>query len=293
MSLDTVLTRQAGVLSRDQALAAGLSRAAIDERVRTRRWVPLHPCVYRTAGHPHDDEVRLRAALLWAGAGACLSGHAAAWWYGMLAEPPPSVGVTIGRSRRLRSRADVTVRRRTVPAADRAEHRGLAVTGPALTVVEAAVELGDAGARFVDEALRAVVPFADVHAAYCRALGTAGSVVAGELLAAAARRSRSAARDELLALLRSSGASGWTASAGVVGASADAAFPAARVAVVAAGWVDPPYTDPQDTRWQATAARGWTLLRFPWRDIVERPRTVLAEISRQVARGMAAPGRAC
>lgn len=292
MSLDAILARQAGVISRDQARTAGLRPEVIDQWVRARRWVPLHPCVYLGADHPRDDEVRLRAALLWAGDGARLSGHAAAWWHGMLAEPPPVVEVTIDRSRRLRSRADIQVRRRVVPEPDRAVHRGLAVTGPALSALDAAIALGAAGGRFLDAALERTVAFADVQAAQARALGTAGSVAADGLLRGAVCRSRSVARDELLALLRRSGASGWTENAEIAGQTVDVAFPVARVAVVVAGWVDPPLADPDDPRRPSLAARGWTLLRFPWRDIVEHPHVVLAEIARQVALGMAV-ARAC
>ncbi len=117
MSLDAVLARQAGVISRDQALGAGLSRDSIDHRVRARRWRPLHPSVYLAAGHRLDDEVRVRAALLWAGEGAILSGRAAAWWWGLATEPPPAVVLTVPRMRRLRRRLDVDIRRRDVPRA--------------------------------------------------------------------------------------------------------------------------------------------------------------------------------
>ena len=39
-------------------------------------------------GGPADAEVRVRAALLWAGEGAVLTGAAAAWWHGLLDRPP-------------------------------------------------------------------------------------------------------------------------------------------------------------------------------------------------------------
>jgi hypothetical protein len=83
MALELLLARQAGVISREQALRAGLDVAAVDRMVRTRRWQPLHPRVYLVDGHRYDDEARVRAAVLWAGAGAVLCGSAAAWWHGM------------------------------------------------------------------------------------------------------------------------------------------------------------------------------------------------------------------
>jgi hypothetical protein len=81
MRLDDLVARQAGVISRDQAVAAGLSRDAVDHRLRLRRWRPLHPRVYLVGGHRYDEEVKVRAAALWAGEGAALSGVAAAWWH--------------------------------------------------------------------------------------------------------------------------------------------------------------------------------------------------------------------
>ena len=195
MTLDNLLARQAGVISRAQALAAGLSRDTVDHRVKARRWQPLYPGVYLAVDRRPDaravrgDEVRVRAALLWAGEDAFLCGRAAAWWYGMVDEPPPIVGVSVGRRRRLRRRPGAEVIRRELAAQDRHLHRGLAVTAPALTVLEAAVELGDDGVAFLDGALRGSVRFADVHAAYCRYAGSAGSATAGRLLGAAVERS--------------------------------------------------------------------------------------------------------
>ncbi|MDT7552736.1 MAG: hypothetical protein QOI16_1272 [Pseudonocardiales bacterium] len=291
MSLDAVLAEQSGVISRTQALGAGLSRDSIDHRVRARRWRPLHPSVYLAAGHRLDDEVRVRAALLWAGDGAILSGRAAAWWCGLATEPPPAVVLTIPRLRRLRRRLDVDVRRRDVPELDRAVHRGLAVTAPALTVLETAVALGGAGPRFLDDALRrGAVSYAAVHAAYCRNLNSAGSATAGHMLAAAAGQSASDARRKLHALLRSSRASGWTDSLRIDGQVIDVAFPAARVAIVVSGWAGPagpPRTKADAQLWQTLTARGWTLLHCTCQDLNERPRAVLAEIARHVTRGLA------
>jgi hypothetical protein len=303
MTLDNLLARQAGVISRGQALAAGLSGAAVDHRVKARRWQPLYPGVYlaadRRSGHSRTagraDEVRVRAALLWAGEDALLCGRAAAWWYGMVDEPPPIVSVSIGRRRRLRHRAGVGVIRRELAPQDRHRHRGLAVTAPALTVLEAAVELGEDGAAFLDGALRGSVRFADVHAANGRYARTTGSATAGRLLGAATERSAVGGRRELRALLRGAGACGWTDAIQVDGQPVDAAFPVARVAVLASGWAEP--VDPQGAaaatrRWTALVGQGWTIVHVTWRDLVERPHGVLADIARHVVRGPAALGRA-
>ena len=86
--MQNLLDAQAGVISRAQAMASGMSRDAVDHRVSTRRWQPVHPRVYLVAGRPLDAEARIRAAVLWAGPGAVLTGAAAAWWQGLPARPP-------------------------------------------------------------------------------------------------------------------------------------------------------------------------------------------------------------
>ncbi len=301
MTLDNLIARQAGVISRAQAMAAGLSRDTVDYRVKSRRWQPLYPGVYlatdRPSGCPADrrDEVGVRAALLWAGEGAFLCGRAAAWWYGMVDEPPPTVRVSVGRRRRLRRRPGAEVLRRELAAQDRRLHRGLAVTAPALTVLETAVELGDDGVAFLDGALRGSVRFAEVHAAYCRYAGSAGSAAAGRLLGAAAERSAEDARRELRALLRGAGACGWSDAVRVDGQPVDAAFPVARVAVLASGWaepVDPVRIEATARRWAALVGQGWMIVHVTWRDLVERPHGVLADIARHVMRGPRALDRA-
>lgn len=294
MTLDDLLARQAGVISRAQALATGLSRENVGYRVKARRWQPLYPGVYlvdRWPAHGQEGEVRVRAALLWAGEDAFLCGRAAAWWYGMVDQPPPTVGVSVGRRRRLRRRPGVEVIRRELAPQDRHLHRGLTVTAPALTVLEAAVELGDEGAAFLDGALRGSVPFADVRAASAR---YAGSAAARRLLGEAVERSADEARRELRALLRGAGACGWTDAVRVDGLPVDAAFPVARVAVLASGWAEP--VDQASIkaavrRWTALIAQGWTIVHVPWRDLIERPHGVLADIARHVTGGPSALGR--
>jgi hypothetical protein len=182
MVLDLLLARQAGVISREQALRAGVGAATVDRLVRTRRWRPLHPRVYLAPGYGAGDEARARAAVLWAGEGAVLSGVAAAWWHRLLPDPPSTMVVTAPARRP--ARQGVIVRCRVLDAADRTDHLDLPLTGPALTVLEAAVELGGpTGELFLRRAV-AGVGWAEVLAAHRRNRTLAGNV----LLAAAVGR---------------------------------------------------------------------------------------------------------
>jgi hypothetical protein len=173
-----LLARQAGVVSRAQAVGAGLAPHEVDRLVARRRLRPLHPRVYLAAGQPLTDEARVRAAVLWAGEGAVLAGLAAAWWHGLVRRPPPTVAVTVGR-RCPGPRPGVSVRRCLRPKEDVVRLRGVAVTARPVTVLEAAVEAGAGGAALLDRALGRVVDPDELDAALDRAgrSGTAALLV--------------------------------------------------------------------------------------------------------------------
>jgi hypothetical protein len=270
MALDVLLARQAGVVSREQAVRAGLSGAAVDRLVRTRRWCPLYPRVYLVRGHgTRGDEAGVWAALLWAGDGAVLCGAAAAWWLGLLPGPPGTLAVS-ARVRRP-PRPGVAVRCRPLAAADRTEHRGLPVTVPGLSVLEAAVELGAAdGGTLLDDVLADDAGWADVLAAHRRH----PTAAAGPLLAAAVRRSTEAADTLLVRLLRASALRGWDRRPATASRPAGVVFPAAGLVVEVGG-------RPGDGR--PLPPR---LLRVDRRDLVDRPTAVLAAVTAALGRDL-------
>lgn len=286
MDLGEYLRRQAGVISHGQAIAAGLSASGIKRRVAAGRWVRLHPRVYLAAGHPRTDEVRLRAAVLWAGAGAVAHGVSAAWWHELAPRLPQRVEVTVPRQRWPGRCPGVVVRRRDVDPLDVTVYRDLPVTGIALTVLEAAVALGPGGSGLLDRALQQRVTFGWVHRAHCRSLGRRGSAVASELLTAAGDRACSQAERLLIALLRDAGLSGWELGYPCQGYVLDVAFPDQRVAIEVDGWA-----------WHVTSERfvrdrqrqnalinaGWRVLRFTWHDLTACPDAVVHDIRTALA----------
>jgi very-short-patch-repair endonuclease len=164
---------------------------------------------------------------------------------------------------------------------DVVELRDLPVTALPLTVLETAVELGQAGSSFLDRALQRHVRFETLHRAYCRNLGRRGSRRMGMLLAAAADRAASAAERLLVRLLRRAGITGWVLGHPAEGYLLDVAFPAARVAVEVDGWawhVDARRFGHDRRRQNRLVCAGWTVLRFTWHDLTGRPDAVLAEI---------------
>jgi hypothetical protein len=76
------MARQLGLLTRHQALAAGLSEAQVDRRVGTGRWLAVHPGVYRSAEAPASHDQAQLAAVLACGQGAAVSHRAAAARHG-------------------------------------------------------------------------------------------------------------------------------------------------------------------------------------------------------------------
>jgi hypothetical protein len=207
------------------------------------------------------------------GAGAVLDGPAAAWWHGLLAEPPPLVGVTRPCRRPAGRRPGIAVRRRDLDPVDVVGVRGLAVTAAPLTVLDTAVALGRPA--LLDRALHRGFAGEELQAAHERTRGSAGSTTAGRLLAGVAERSAARARDRLAGLLRG----GWVVRWPLPGGGVGPAHPAARVVLLVDGWTGCPGAAPEEPLRRA----GWTVLRIPAADVVRRPRAVLAAIDRAPA----------
>ncbi|MGH3942383.1 MAG: DUF559 domain-containing protein [Pseudonocardiaceae bacterium] len=277
MELDGYLRRQAGVISCAQARKAGLSQDAVDRRVADRRWERLHPGVYLAADHPYTDEVRLRAAVLWAGQDAVAHGVSAAWWHGLCPELPTTVEITVPHRRHPSRRPGVVVRRRDLPYPDLVGVRDLWVTDLALTALEAAVTLGPQGPALLDRALQRRTGLPAVYRAHCRNLGRRGSAQASRLLSAAADRAASQAERLLVRLLRAARITGWVLSHPVGDYLIDLAFPAQRVAVEVDGWawhITPDRFVHDQQRQNTVVNQGWTILRFTWHDLTTRPEEI-------------------
>ncbi len=148
-TLDELLAHQHGLLTRAQLLTAGVPPSQVDERVRTRAWTPVLPRTYLVRPGLSGDELRVRAAVLWAGADAALAGLAAAWWLGIVATAPAQVRVTAPHRARTLRRVEVIADARR--PAGVVVVRGVRVTAPLDTLVDAALELGVAGIALLGE----------------------------------------------------------------------------------------------------------------------------------------------
>jgi hypothetical protein len=207
-ALRSFLLSQRGVLTREQALACGISAHGIAHRIRRGGpWLRLLPGIYLTAtGAPTWDQLQT-AALLHAGAGSVITGPAALCNYGIRRSQPRRVDVliphererqsakfaAIHRTRRMPETVAVDLALRFAPA-ERAVAdtvRQLADLAETRAVVAAAVQLGRCS-------------IADL-AAELRAGPVRGSARLRSVLAEVIAGIRSAPEGDLRDLIRKSG----------------------------------------------------------------------------------------
>jgi hypothetical protein len=121
-----------GPFARSMAHAAGLT----DKQLRSRCWRRLFPNVYVHVDLRLTHEVRLRAALLAAPAGAVVTGLTAAWLFGVWSPRPGTelpLELGVRREDRNSSAARAVSRRMVLDPIDVTEWNGLAVTSPERT----------------------------------------------------------------------------------------------------------------------------------------------------------------
>ena len=278
--LDEFLRRHDGVITLAQAQQAGLSRHAVNRRVRSGHWRRCSSGVFFADDRPFTDESRVRAAVWGYGPEATASGLAAAWWHGLTKFSPQVVEVTVPKNSHHPHRDGIRMRRRDLARADVVERNALRVTELALTVIEAAVR-ARGGAALMDSALQRHVELRDLWRAHLRNKGRHGSPAARMLLQAAADGARSEAERLLVKLLREAGITGWRTNYPVGGYKVDVGFSKQKVAIEADGWAfhhDPEVFVADRNRQNKIALLGWKVLRFTWLDLTEYPERVIAEI---------------
>jgi very-short-patch-repair endonuclease len=290
VSFERLVARQAGVVTLAQAVAAGMSAATVQRRVREGRWSRLHPRVYLVGGHRPTPEARIRAAWLWAGPDAIVAGPAAAHWHHMLDQAPAIVDLTVPALSKPRPQPGIRLSRRDLYGSDvteptEARGGGIRVAAPPFAALETAVALRD-GSTFLDRALQKHVRFPALYRCFCRNMGRTGSSTAGQLLVAAADRADSAAERLLVSLLREAGLAGWVLGHPLGPYKIDLAFPAQRVAIEVDGWawhVDPERFRHDRRKGNYVTRCGWDLLRFTWHGLHDQPAAAVSEIRETLA----------
>ncbi len=276
--------RQRGVVTRDQLYALGLSRRTVARRVADGVWIPHGRSVLVRRGTEDTLATRSRVAALRV-PGSVLTGPSAAALLGR----GPWEGVDIGGLPWLvaRYRPAVAARFLAHPGMDFRLVDGLRVARRDLAVVDLLRLLPLDSARTV--AYRTVqiglLDVAGLTEHHRRLQHCAGAGQLRSLLHDLSSGSHADSERLLVELLRGAGISGWHVNhpipLGGGEVRGDVVFPDHRLVVEIDGraW----HTDPQ--RFQADRSRqnrlvraGWTVLRFTWEDLVERPRRLVAEI---------------
>jgi hypothetical protein len=145
-TLRNLAWQQSGVVSRSQALRAGLSTDMIKFRMRTGWWQPVHRGVYLTFTGSPGRSAQLWAALLGAGPGAILSHETAAELQRLSDRPTETIHVTVPWQRRIAAAYGVSLHR-----SRRAGQIALEHSNPPRTAVEETVlDLTQTAATFDD-----------------------------------------------------------------------------------------------------------------------------------------------
>ncbi len=287
LGVDAIVSGQHGVIRRDQALAAGLSRARIDDLVRRRVWRRVHPCVFHVGTAPMTTSARVHAAWLWAGDTAAVAGRAAAWWWG-LAPPPGPITVIVPPPARRTARPGVTVVRGQVHPKDLDVRNWVRVTTVARTCLDLA-RLGETDR--LDSALRLRrTDTARLKASLERSRGRRGQVLARLALDDVATNPWGFSERLLHRQLLDAGITGWTANPpirlrhGV--RHPDVAFEDIRLAIEMDGRQfhgDARSFEADRERNNDFVEAGWTVLHFTWKQLTEDGAVVIATIQRTIA----------
>jgi hypothetical protein len=156
--------RTHGVVTRQELLAAGITAAEIDERVRRGYLIAVFRGVYRVGHAAPSREAQYLAAVKAGGDGALLSGRAAAHLLGLIRGAPPPPEVTSPTERRVKG-----VRTRRSRRAG-TTWLGIPVTAVAETIVDLAAALpqDDLARAFHAAGIRHHATPAQVEAALAR-----------------------------------------------------------------------------------------------------------------------------
>lgn len=278
-----ILHTQGGVISRVQAVAAGVSSSGISRRLAVGQWQTLAPGVFRHVAAPVTGSMKVTAAALWLGEAGTLWGEWAAWWHALRDEPDGPVTVTVPRVHNGRSREHITLRRRDLAPADIAEVRGIRVTTRPVTALENARL--DRGQQTFDTALQKRVSVPDLDRSMVRLWHAYGAKAARESLALASDGTVSHPERTLRRAFREAGLdrirAGVAVRVGNRNVWLDFAVESIKLAIEVDGYAA--HTrhavfENDRTRQNLLIRDGWTVLRYTARQVRDQLPAVVAEV---------------
>lgn len=281
---------QGGVIGRRQLLASGLSRSAIT-RLTSSEAIVLHARgVFLVRGAPLTYLARLWIAVL--GTDGIVGYGTAAHLWGCV-DRPAAIDIMIREGRRLEAPPGVRLHRTLLANTPVGFRHGLPVAHRSWALLDHLGELTfDEALRLADRALQRNWL---QRTAFERRVLTHPYRHGNSSLRRLHEHTsdRAAAKSERLLhdILRRAGITGWQANyavwqAGELVAVLDVALPELRVAIEVDGMayhVDVDRFQRDRTRQNALVALGWTVVRFTWADLRERPGYVIAAVRRAAA----------
>lgn len=289
--LATIAATSHGVVTREELLAAGITRSQLRRRLATSALLHEHRGVYRVGHRAPSVEAGYLAAVRAGGAGTALSWWAAACLLALLrdARSPPSPEITTPARRRIggvivhRSRESLDVRDTTL-------WRGIPVTTPARTVVDLAAHQDETAlGRLCHEAgVRYGLTPRQVDAVLARRPTTPGArklrrVLHGEVPIVISRLEA-----RFVELLEEMGLAVPVMNRAAGGRRVDCRWPAhgLTVEIDSYRFHRSRHAWEQDRRREREAyARGDDFRRYTWGDVWEDPRLMLRELLELVAPG--------
>ena len=282
---------QWGVITHEQALAAGMSASTIQRQLRSGAWRRAHPATYVLRETSPSWEQALMAGCLWAGPGAVASHRAAARLHGLGVDLAPTEIVLTARKKGPKGlRLHVTD---TLDACDVTRSRGIPVTTASRTLIDlGAVTSAPVVERALEAALRLGLTSISHLIERLDALAASGRNGVGVLRAVLRERdprlvpTASELESMLWQIISNSHLPAperqfvISDRDGFVG-RCDFAYPAARVVVEAqsALWhlSRPKWLSDMERRNRLTVA-GWRVIEIPWTDIVRHRRKVIGRL---------------
>jgi very-short-patch-repair endonuclease len=279
--------RQAGTITRRQLRACGQDDSAITRLARSGAIEAQGRRVYLVRGAPSTAGAAMWAAVL--GLNAIVGFASAAHQWGM-DDAPGRIHVIVAPQRTVTPLFGVSVHRVFVPRTAVTDLGGLPITVRPWTLLD---HLGTlpllAAQRLADRALqRGWITRDDIARRLVDYPARQGNGILRRLHVSLSDGAAAASERLLHRILRRAGIAGWVANyplrhEGRLVAVLDVAIPRRRLAIEIDGWafhsdVDRFQRDRQ--RQNALVSLGWTVLRFTWADLNERP----TEVARQVRR---------
>lgn len=280
--IESRLRSAGGVLVRAQnADVAG----TLDRWLRTGRLSAIHHGVYCRPEHFNDLDVRIRAAVAWAGPTCVVTGLSAARLTFWPSSVPDDITLAQPTTCR-RARPGIRFERRSVPPELVLRRGSVAITHPCLTAVDLAA--ADEGGAVIDQVLRArAATLPQMWEALRLTPNRRGNERRRQLLEDSRTEPWSEAEREAHRQLRRAGITGWVANARVLDYYVDILFRSERLVLEIDGWeahgTRQAFEDDRKRRNRLQLA-GYVVLNFTWRQLLDEPNWLMGCVREALGR---------